>query len=133
MNPRVIYTAYFVVNPKKLLEEFPPKHKNIFAHHSTIEFRPKNGLEGINIGEKKYIEVLGRVFDEKGDAVLVDNDKSIKENSHITISCAENIPPVYSDEMIQKAIKDGSVEIFSEPIFVEVIEGYFDGIDDVIK
>jgi len=41
MENNAKYTALFVKDIKGLLKRFPPKHKNISAHHSTIEFKPK--------------------------------------------------------------------------------------------
>ncbi len=129
---KVIYTAEFVEDTEDLLNKFPPKHKKVYGHHSTIAFRP-NDLNGIEIGNKSIMKVIGRVYDEKADAILVENPKSNKKYPHITISCAEGINPLYSDEMIEKAILANSIEYFESPIEISVTEGYFDGVNDVLK
>ncbi len=126
------YTAQFVQNIQDLINKFPPKHKKVFGHHSTIAYKPAN-LDGIEVGKESLIKIIGRVSDEQGDALLVENPKSNKKHPHITLSCADGVPEVYSDELIEKAISAGAVEYFPEPFEVKVIEGYSDGKNDIIK
>lgn len=132
MQKQILYTAEFVVDKEDLIKKFPPKHKKIFAHHSTIAFKPKD-LDSINIGKKSKMKIIGRVFDDKGDALLVENPKSNNKYPHISLSCIEGVEPVYSNELIEKAIKQGFVEYLGEPIEIDVIEGYSDGKNDYIK
>ncbi len=127
----IIYTAQFVKDRKSLLEKFPPKHKNVYAHHSTIAFKPDN-LDEIEIGKKSVIKILARAYDEKGDALLVDNPKSKNKYPHITLSCAQGVTPSYSNELLEKAIKNNTIHYFETPEEVETIEGYFDGENDVL-
>jgi len=128
----ISYTAEFIKDIPKLLKMFPPKHEKVFGHHSTIAFKPSN-LDGINIGNESMIKINGRVFDEKGDALLVDNPKSNNKNPHITLSCSKGISPFYSNELIEKAIKAGKVEYFKNSFEIEVVEGYSDGVNDIIS
>ena len=124
---KILYTGFFVLTPKDLIKKFPPKHTRIFAHHITISFKPKD-LEGIELGKRVQVKIIGRVTDDKGDALLVENElKSDFKHPHITLSCAEGVMPVYSNEMIEKAIESGSVEYFKEPATVETMEGYVNG------
>ncbi len=125
---KIIYTAFFVKNREDLLSKFIPKHKNIFAHHATIEWKPQT-LNGIEVGREIRLKVLGKVTDDKGDALIVERDKIKKPYPHITISCAEGVAPGYSEEMIEKAITNNTMETFDQPVEISVIEGYFDGID----
>ncbi len=126
------YTALFVENIPALLEKFPPKHLQIYGHHSTIAYEP-GSLEGIEVGKKLHIKILGRAYDEKGDALLVENTKSGKKHPHITLSCAEGVPPEYSNELLDKAINSGSIEYFDNQEEMDMTEGYSDGIRDYIK
>lgn len=119
----VWYTALFVTEPAKLLERFPPKHKNVFGHHSTIAFKPKS-LDGIEVGKRWNVKILGRASDDKGDALLVENQKSRNKYPHITLSCAEGVGPIYSNELLERADKDGTIEYLEEPMFIEAVEGY---------
>ena len=119
------YTALFVDSPEKLLEMFPAKHPKVFAHHSTNWYKPSS-LEGLEIGKKSSLKIIGQAYDQKGFEVLVENAKSKNKFPHITISCAEGIAPVYSNELLEKASENGSLEMFKEPFFIEVIEGYVD-------
>ena len=128
---KVIYTALFVKDTDQLLKNFPAKHPNVFAHHSTISFRPPNP-DGVEISKEVKVRILARVSDEKGDALIIENDKSENLHPHITISCADNIPPRYSNEMIEEKIRNNSIEYFEEPIEIEMVEGYFDGSEDII-
>ncbi|MDD5152580.1 MAG: hypothetical protein PHS95_01075 [Candidatus Pacebacteria bacterium] len=127
----ILYTALFVVDPEKLISKFAPKHSKVFAHHSTIEFKPAS-LKGIEVGKLVKIKIIGRAFDENGDALLVENAKSKNKYPHITISCAENIPPTYSNELLEKASKNGTLEMLKEPFFVEATEGYSDSAGNVV-
>ena len=128
----ILYTAEFVKDIKSLLEKFQPKHERVFGHHSTIAFKPAS-LDGIEIGKKSIMKILARAYDEKGDALLVENQKSNNENPHITLSCAEEVSPVYSNELLKKAIEAGTIEYFDKPEEIEVIEGYSDGKQDIVE
>ena len=132
MEKEIMYTAKFVRDPELLLRKFPPKHVRIFAHHSTIAFKPKN-VDGIEIGRKSLMKIIGRAYDEKGDALLVENPISENEYPHITLSCADNVPPFYSNELLKKASENNTIEHFDAPEEIEVIEGYFDGKNEVIE
>ena len=128
----VMYTAEFVKDMEVLLKKFPPKHPKVFGHHSTIAFKPSS-LDGIEIGKETVMKVVGRAYDEKGDALLVENPKSNNAHPHITLSCAKGVSPVYSNELIEKAVVDGTVEYFESPVEIDVIEGYSDGKKDILS
>lgn len=119
------YTALFINSPEKLLKMFPAKHAKVFAHHSTNWYKPSS-LEGLEVGKKSTLKIIGQASDEKGFAVLVENAKSKNKFPHITISCAEDVAPVYSNELLEKVSKEGSLEMFEDPLFIEVTEGYVD-------
>ena len=128
----VVYTALFVVDRDLLTALFPPVHKNVFGHHSTIAFQP-GSIEGIEVGKKQTIDIIGRVIDGKGDALLVENPKSVNTFPHITLSTIKGTKPVYSNEMIEKAKDAHILEYFAEPTQIEVIEGYYDGEKEIIS
>lgn len=119
------YTALFVNNPEKLLHMFPAKHSKVFAHHSTNWYKPIS-LEGLEVGTKSILKIIGQVSDGKAFVLLVENLKSKNKFPHITISCANDTSPVYSNELLEKASVDGSLIVFKNPFFVEVTEGYVD-------
>jgi hypothetical protein len=127
-----VYTALFIEDTPALLAKFPPKHAQIFGHHSTIAFEPAS-LDGIALGEKSQIKVIGRAWDEKGDALLVENAKSNNKYPHVTLSCAEGVSPVYSNQLIEEAVASNSVEYFKNPEEISVVEGYSDGEHDVVN
>ncbi len=128
---QVVYTGLFVVDQQKLFTVFPPKHAKTFAHHLTIEFMPKD-IHTVEIGKVQQLKVIGRASDEKGDALLVENVKSKSKYPHITLSCVDGVSASYSNQLIEKAVQDGSVEYFPEPVFIDAIEGYENGNKKVV-
>lgn len=125
------YTALFILDQEELFKVFPPKHVYVFGHHLTLEFNPSN-FDDVHVGKKSKLKIIARIYDEKGDALLVETDRSKKIHPHITLSCAEGIRRAYSDEMIEKAFESNTAQYFDHPIEIEVAEGYFDGENDVI-
>ena len=105
------YSALYANSPSELLKQFPPIHKNIYGHHSTITFMPEN-IDGLEVGKKVVIKILGRATDDKGDVLLVENSKSKNKYPHITVSCSGGVRPEYSNELLEKSHKDGTIEIF---------------------
>jgi hypothetical protein len=128
----VIYTALFVDDMRLLTQLFPPVHKTVLAHHSTIAFRP-GSLDGIAVGTKQQMKIVGRVSDGKADALLVENSKSTNKHPHITLSTMKGVPPTYCNEMIANAKKEHLLEMFTVPTVIDVTEGYFDGEKDVFE
>ncbi len=122
---QILYTAFFVDNPEKLLAMFPPKHPDIYAHHSTNWYKPTD-TKNLEIGGKMTLKIIGEAFDDKGHALLVENPKSKNKYPHITISCAKGVPAVYSNELLEKASANGSLTVFKKPFFIEATEGYAD-------
>jgi hypothetical protein len=127
-----VYTALFVVDIESLKLKFPPKHVNVFLHHSTIEFQPFN-LNDLHIGQRVKIKLVGRAYDEKGDALLVENPKSKNKYPHITVSCADGVSPVYSNELLERSVLQGTLEILDIPIEIEVVEGYSKDGKDILS
>lgn len=125
------YTALFVDSAEKLLRMFPAKHPKVFAHHSTNWYKPSS-VEGLEIGKKSLLKIIGQAYDQKGFALLVENTKSKNKFPHITISCAENITPFYSNELLEKASRNRSLEMFGKPFFIDVTEGYSDFNNNIV-
>lgn len=126
------YTALFILNQEELFKAFPPRHAHVFGHHVTLEFNPAN-FDNIHAGKKSKLKIIARIYDEKGDALLVETDRSKKNHPHITLSCGEGTRRSYSDEMIEKAFESNTVKYLSTPIEIDVVEGYFDGENDIIS
>lgn len=122
-NQDIYYTGFFVDDTKKLLSIFKPIHNNLYGHHSTNKYKPKS-IDDVEIGNKVLLKIIARAYDEKGDALLIENSKSENEFPHITISCADSISPQYSNELLKNAVRMNSMEIFDEPKYIEATEGY---------
>ncbi len=119
-----IVTAIYV-DSAEVFQKFIPKHSELFGHHSSIAYDPEN-LNDIEVGKPYTLSIIGRAYDEKGDALLVENKKSTLRYPHITLSCAPGIGPIYSNELLEQAMKEKTVEYFVEPISIEGVEGYYD-------
>jgi hypothetical protein len=126
------YTGLFVINPDQLIHQFPPKHENVFGHHTTLQYNPET-FDSVQPGKISLLKIIARVFDDQGDALLVETDRSEKEYPHITLSCAEGVRRAYSHEMIKKFAAENKIIYLEEPVEIEVIEGYFNGQEDVIS
>lgn len=96
---KVIYIAYFV-DTNSLVSEYGQIHTNLFAHHSTIEFMPKN-VEGLDLGSTAALKITGRLTTDKVDVLLVDNPLSKNAYPHITLSTAEGVKPFDSNREIE--------------------------------
>ena len=130
MSQSIKFTALFVKDIEDLLKRFPPKHKKIFGHHSTILFEPEN-FDSIEIGKEYSVKIIGRAYDEFGDDLLVKNIKSKNKYPHITLSRGENAPPLYSKILFEKAIASNNIEYFDNEK-VDVVEGYSDGTNYIL-
>lgn len=120
---QVKYTAVFV-DTQEVVNIFAPKHENVFAHHCTIKYKPDNGTEDIEVGSQQYIKIIGRASDEKGDVLLVENKKSKNKFPHITLSCAPEVKPFYSNELLEKAHQNNTITMFENPVIIQGVEGY---------
>jgi hypothetical protein len=123
MSQKISYTALFVDNIPVLKKLFPPKFEREFYHHSTIAFQPAD-LTGLELGRKQQLKIIGIASDEKCEALLVLNPKSLNKYPHITLSTAEGISPNYSNEMLARAVEQGRITIFELPFEIAVTEGY---------
>lgn len=126
----IVYYGLFVDNSSLLKSMFPPIYPNVYYHHSTIEFRPKN-LDEMELGKKIKLPIIGRITTNDVDALLVDNPKSKNKYPHITLSTAEGVSPVKSNEAFEQ--HPDKIEMFKAPKFIDVTEGYFDGSKAIIK
>jgi len=122
-----VYAGVFLVEETRarLLEYVAPKHKNVFAHHLTLAFG-KNILPSYPLGDICPIQVLGVADDEKGQAVVCGGDHVYNlchgaQLPHITISCADGVKPVYSNELLQAQ----KVRIFHRPIRIWGVVDFF--------
>lgn len=90
---------------RRLLEAVPPVHPRVYAHHVTMAFKPEPEVLAKYqqmAGQRVRIPVTAYAVDDKAQAVLVGAD-SENEFPHITISVAEGVSPVYSNELMANA------------------------------
>lgn len=115
---RVIYIGVFLTDESHGLLASDATHEKVFAHHLTVAFRPGMDQEGelsAFLGRQVEMEVQGWARDEKGEAVLVKlpdwlADYCQNDYPHVTVSCAEGVKPVYSNDLLAEADDAGSIE-----------------------
>lgn len=102
-NEKVIYTGAFLDEGarRELLAAFPPIHSRPIAHHMTITFNPSpDEVSETPAGDEVFLTIVGVAEDEKAQAVVVNSPLSTNKISHITISVADGVSPVYSNELL---------------------------------
>ena len=110
---------------------------DIKSHHMTMEFLGgKGSAEDLKryksfLGNTYTLNIVGYAADATCVAVLVETNLPVK-NAHPHITVAVNgVSPAYSNELIENAVKNGTVVKASGKIKVKV--GYFDGRGGVDK
>jgi hypothetical protein len=113
---------------EKLKTKFPPHHAKVACHHVTLAFKPtaeeveKLKADIAEFGAARRIVVDGYRRDTKGEAVTVlSMDAGLPvirptQKFHVTISTAEGISPVYSNELLA-----GSVPMVRDPFVLDVV------------
>lgn len=130
MSEKIIYVGLFLTEEsrKKLLALFPPKHPKVTADHLTMAFKPSaQVMESLNpmLGMKVRLHLLHYASDEKGQAVSVQKGSlpyCENEHPHITISCADGVSPVYSNELLEKHDKPCQVIPLPDLVLESVID-----------
>ena len=112
-EPEVIYTGLFLTEESKeaLLEAYPAFHPRLHADHVTVVFRPDEAMRALlapQLDKEFPITVTGVAADEKGQVVGVKIPSFLQhgdQRPHITISCAVNTAPVYSNQLLDKLVE----------------------------
>jgi len=111
---------------RKLLKDFPPKHPEVQADHVTLMFKPtpdqmEELRDRFRMGQTVPVKITGRAEDDKSQALTVelpgDFQERSKEQPHITVSVAEGVSPIYSNELLRGG---------AESIEPKVYSGYLD-------
>jgi Fungal tRNA ligase phosphodiesterase domain len=119
---KIIYSALFVDDINALKRMFAPVFQNVFYHHSTIEFAPKDATN-IEVGKKVELQVIGRITTDRVDALLVNNTKSKNKHPHITLSTANGVKPVESNDAFE--LEPTKLRMFNQPFTIATTEGYY--------
>ena len=85
-----------------------PIHENVYFHHCTVAYKPS--AEKINeykpkLGNVYELNVNGFVLTNEIDVLTVDTIEGLQienRHPHITVSCAREIKPFYSNEVLEK-------------------------------
>lgn len=112
-EPEVIYTGLFLTEESRaaLLEAYPAFHPRVHANHVTVVFRPDEGMKKLldPLIEKEFpVTVTGAAADEKGQVVGVKIPSFLMhgdQRPHVTLSCAVNTAPVYSNQLLDKLVE----------------------------
>jgi hypothetical protein len=117
----VVYTAIFF-NTDQVVDTFGQVHPNLYSHHSTIAFKPES-IEGLPVGEDRSITVVGRLTNDKVDALVVENPLSKNKIPHITLSTADGVRPFESNTELEN--NQDKIEPLN--IVLTGVVGYFNG------
>lgn len=104
---KILYWAVLLdeTSKERLLAFIPPIHPNIYAEHITLSFAPselQNKKWSWLAGKKIRLKAQDYFEDEQGQAVSVSGThRDDRQMPHITISCADGVKPVYSNELIK--------------------------------
>jgi hypothetical protein len=123
---KIIYHGLFVDDMYNLQRMFAPVFPNLFYHHMTIEFAPKDA-SNIVVGRRVGLQVIGRLTTNKVDALLVEYSGSKNKYPHITLSTAEGVKPFESNAEFEKYPQ--LINRFGTSMIVATTEGYFNGHD----
>lgn len=124
MAKKAIYVGVFLspAEKEKLLAWAPPTHEEIYAHHTTLCFKPSSDLlKSLPIGEMVTLTITGTVDLEGCQAVTVGCRDGLSQNPipHITLSTSPGVPPKTSNQIVDKAVAvnplvlEGRVGIFT--------------------
>lgn len=114
MSSKPIYTAIFLTEDAvdTLKRLYPPRHPTVHAHHVTLIFKPSPkdiDFLAAFLGQEVKFEVVGEAFDDRGQAIKVSVPEHLRLNGqvhHVTLSCAEGVTPVYSNELLKQGWKE---------------------------
>ncbi len=103
---RAIYLGVFLTrrSQAKLLSAITPEYEQVWADHITLVYRPtEEHFLKFSIGKKVRILVVGVYEDVRCQAVSVRilGAKSYNRHPHITLSTKPNIPPNYSNDLLE--------------------------------
>jgi hypothetical protein len=107
MAKPIFVAVYLTAESKaKLLGLVKPLHTKIFAEHITLAFKPTDAqlaeFEPLR-GKAVTFTVNAVADDEKGQAVGVKESLRLDGGvTHVTISCADGVKPVYSNELLAR-------------------------------
>lgn len=122
-----VYSGVFL-NTDDLVSRYGQTHENLYAHHSTIEFKPES-VEELPTGQAMGLHITGRLTTDKVDVLLVENPLSKNRHPHITLSTARGVKPSESNTEIAKN-EDKIVPLDDE---VTGVIGWSDGKIDYTK
>jgi hypothetical protein len=90
--------------------------------HLTSVFKPSlEAVSAMPLGSKVLLTVTGWAADEKGQALVVSGFPSANATPHLTLSTAQGVSPVYSNELLSQGFAS------AQGPTVEGTVGYFDG------
>lgn len=109
MTPFSIVVLLDADSHERLLDWFPPLYRNVRAHHVTVKYDPDaDDLEFLRRmeGTPVKVDLLSYHEDDDAQAVRVEIPDYLERRanriSHVTISTAEDVPAVYSNELIRE-------------------------------
>jgi len=93
-----------------------------YCHHMTHAFKPKGEDLDLPYGEEVELRVAGITFSDRCIALLVESPFS-RDLEHITMWCADGVPPKYSNQQIDEQ----GYEPWETDVSVTARVGWFNG------
>ena len=125
-----LYSAIFLTekSTQALLEWFAPEFPNVKAHHITLAFKSAE-VGPFTVGQRIKLRATGQGVDIKCQAAVIDvvgYPAGLwyrgESHPHITVSHADGVSPVYSNELINHSFThvpslelEGIVGVFGAP------------------
>lgn len=131
---KIAYVGLFLDRPDyhEVLQECPPKHPNLYAHHCTLQLSPATLNEVLRgmLGLSFRLPGVREVWDDKGQALEVTLPPVFRsffpqggKIPHVTLSCAVGVKPAYSNTLLASPANEAP----TKAVIREARLGVFDG------
>lgn len=122
MNLKGKYLAFVLdeESRQRILDRVQVIHPNVVAHHVTLEYEVS--LLGLSmIDERPVVHCIGQAFDDKAQAILCSVSTKVNRADgkyfHITLSLADGVRAVESNNTIQRALERGDKVLWGTELF----------------
>lgn len=116
--------VWLLMEEKKRLRDHPASAGvgRWFCHHMTHSFKPKGEDLNLPYGEEVELRIAGITFSDRCIALLVESPFN-GDLGHITMWCADGVPPKYSNQQIDEQ----GYEPWETNVSVTARVGWFNG------
>ncbi len=90
---------------KTILRSKYHRHPNLYTEHLTLAYDPSDFQEAKYskvIGKEVELVGIGYASDDRCEALVVRGAETQNEVPHITLSCANDVRPIYSNTLLAR-------------------------------